>query len=128
MSNPAAAIAAAVSRAGWQPRGELGPQPAAVRELEQRPLRPALRDDVLVEAQLAAGAQDTADLRERARLVGHAAQHEAGDRGVVVLAGELLGGSGHTVTRTGAARAACSARPRSVGSGSTATTSVTVAG
>lgn len=36
-------------------------------------------DDVLVEAQLAAGANDTGQLRKRSLLVGHGAEHERGD-------------------------------------------------
>jgi hypothetical protein len=35
-----------------------------------------LREHVLIEAKLAAGAQDAAQLRERCRLIRHAAQHE----------------------------------------------------
>ena len=63
---PAASIAAPVSRAGWQPPAMRGPQAAAVGELEDRPLGLAARDHVLVEAQLAAGAQHAVQLGERA--------------------------------------------------------------
>ena len=41
-----------------------------------------VRDDVLVEAQLTAGADNAKHLRERLLLVGHAAEHQRGDTGI----------------------------------------------
>lgn len=74
--------------------GDPGPQAAVVGDLKQRSFGLAARDDVLVEAQLAAWAQDAAQLRERAVLVGDRAEHEARDGGVRarVLERQLIAG------------------------------------
>jgi hypothetical protein len=58
------------------------PQAAVVDGLQEQSLGLAVGDDVLVEPQLASGAQDTAQLGEGAVLVGDRAEHEAGDGGV----------------------------------------------
>ena len=85
---------------------------------------------VLVEAQLAAGAQDPAQLGQCGGLVGHAAQHEAGDGGVAacVRHGQGAGDRVADATGTGARVAARRAKARRYGSGSTATTSRTAGG
>ena len=79
-TKPARSISASVSRSAWQPPNMPGPQrvDAALPASEARPAGA----HVLVEAQLAAGAQDAAKLGERRRLVGHRAQHAAGDHRV----------------------------------------------
>jgi hypothetical protein len=59
--------------------GDLGPQAAVVGGLEQQALRLAAGDDVFVKAQLAAGAQDATELRERVVLVGDRAEDETRD-------------------------------------------------
>jgi hypothetical protein len=61
---------------------ERRPRAAAVGELEERALGLPPREHVLVEAQLAAGAQHAPQLGERPTLVGDAAEDEADDRGV----------------------------------------------
>ena len=61
---------------------ELRPDAAAVDQLRERALGLVERDHVLVEAQLAAGAQHAPDLGQRRRLVGDAAEHEADHRRV----------------------------------------------
>ena len=81
-SKPAASIAASVSRAAWQPPASRGHSVLRSPSDEDGAQRLALGVDVLEEAQLAAGAQHAAQLGQRGRLVGHAAQHEAGDRRV----------------------------------------------
>ena len=52
---------------------------------------------MLVEAQLAAGAQHAVQLRQRGRLVGHRAEHQARDRDVdrLVLRRKAIGGGVH---------------------------------
>jgi hypothetical protein len=56
------------------PAGDLRPEPAAIGDLQDGALGLAAGDHVLVEAQLSAGAQDAAHLRQRGRLIGDAAQ------------------------------------------------------
>ncbi len=74
-SNPAAPIAATVSRAVWQPAQNSGQSVASARRWARR--RPGrLRHHVFVEAQLAAGPQHPARLAQRDRLVRHRAEHQ----------------------------------------------------
>ena len=81
------------------------PQSAVVGDLEDRAHRLAARDDVLIEAQVAARAQHATQLGECAGLVGDAAQHEAGDRRVHIAVGEWQGVGGAVAHGHGDGRA-----------------------
>ena len=85
---------------------------------------------MLVEAQLAARAQHAPQLGERMRLVGHRAQDETRDGGVErrIVGGQPVGDAVEDLDPNVARAAAARARSRRYGSGSTATTSSTVAG
>ena len=65
--------------------GDPRPEAAVVDRLEKEALGLAVGDHVLVEAQLAARADDPAKLRERLVLVGDRAEDEAGDGRVDAL-------------------------------------------
>jgi hypothetical protein len=106
------------------------PQATAVGELEERALGLTFGDDVLVEAQLAAGSQHAVQLRERARLVGNGAEDKARDGGVDIAVAErqVVGRAGPDRHRDGRGGRGARAAARSVGSGSIAITSVTLAG
>ena len=107
------------------------PAPATPR-CGRAPARPGaprrVRDDVLVEAQLAPRPQHAPGLGQRGRLVGHGAQDEREDDRVRLAVGQrqrLRHALGHLdAVPSAASRAAAS----SVASGSTATTRVTAAG
>jgi hypothetical protein len=73
--------------------GDLRPQSAVVDCLEEQASGLAARDDVLVEAQLALGAQDAAELAKCFGLIGNAAEDEAHDCRVelAVREGQVLG-------------------------------------
>jgi hypothetical protein len=77
------------------PAGDAGPEAAVVSDLEEEALRLAVGDDVLVEAQLAAGADDAVKLGECVVLVGDRAEDEAGDGSVDarVLERQPVGGA-----------------------------------
>jgi hypothetical protein len=79
-SKPAAAIAAGVSRAVWHPPNARPKHPvhSPLAERERRPVR----QDVLVEAQLTAGAQHASQLGQRTCLVRHGAQDQTSDGGI----------------------------------------------
>jgi hypothetical protein len=62
--------------------GDLRPQAAAVEHLQERLLGLRGGDHVLVEAQLAVRLEHTPDLPQGARLIRHAAQHQAHHHGI----------------------------------------------
>ena len=101
-----------------------GPRPLPAGETD--PARP----HVLVEAQLAAGAQDAAELGERLTRVGNRAEHPADDHRVDRPGPRSSSAAvpGMTRTEMRASAAARSAWPRRYGSGSTAISSSTLAG
>jgi hypothetical protein len=73
MAKLAATIAASVSRVVWQPPFSRGHSVASSARCSSA--RRRARRDVLVEAQLAARADHARQLAQRARRIGHAAQH-----------------------------------------------------
>ena len=86
---------------------------------------------MLVEEQFAAGAQHAPQLGERVRLVGHRAEDEACDGGIErrILSGQAVGDAVENLDpNVGSRGGGRRARSRRYGSGSTATTSSTVAG
>ena len=85
---------------------------------------------MLVEAQLAAGAQHAPQLGERVRLVRHRAQDKAGDGRIKrrIVGGQLVGDPVDDLDMDLRLGGGCARASRRYGSGSTATTSSTVAG
>jgi hypothetical protein len=76
---------------------DLRPQAAVVDGLEQQAPGLAARDDVLVEAQFAGGAQHAAQLGERPVLVGDGAQDQARDDaiGACIFERQIVGDARH---------------------------------
>jgi hypothetical protein len=77
-SKPAAAIAAGVSRAVWQPPNARGQNTRSTARWLSATAGRSDRSHVLVETQLATGAQHASQLGQRARLVRHRAEDQAG--------------------------------------------------
>jgi len=110
--------------------GQRRPHATAISQAKDRPLRLTPRDHVLIEPELAAGAQHAPQLRQRALLVGLAAQDEAHDRGVQLAVRERQSVREPREHRDGYSDLAGGLRreSRNVVSGSMAATSVTVGG
>ena len=109
-------------------RGERRPQPAAVGQAREGALGLAPREHVLVETQLTAGAQHAPQFRQRAALVRDTAEDELTTAASSSPSANGNASASPATTVTGTDAGASAASARKVGSGSIATTSLTVGG